>query len=83
MKVSVSLDREDLALLKKHAQEAHQGNLSAAFAEAAALLRRRDAQRRLIDLLGGPTLTLEAARALEMEQSAAPPQRRRRSRRAA
>src|SRR5262245_24084029 len=35
VKVSVSLDKDDLAALKKRARESHRGNLSAAFAEAA------------------------------------------------
>lgn len=84
VKVSVSLDRDDLATLRRHARESFDGNLSAAFAEAARLIRLREARRRLIDELGGPTLTAESARAIDAEQDGGPryepkPPRRRRA----
>ena len=72
VKVSVSLNREDVAALKRRADEFHDGNLSAAFAEAARLIRQREARRRLIDKLGGPTLTPEAAAAIDAEQQGGP-----------
>lgn len=68
VKVSVSLDRDDVAALKRHARESYGGNLSAAFAEAARWIRQQQARRRLIDDLGGPTLTTEASAALGVEQ---------------
>jgi len=68
VKVSVSLDRDDLAVLKRRAKESFDGNLSAAFAEAARLIRQREARRRLVDRLGGPTLTPESSAAIEAEQ---------------
>ena len=68
VKVSISLAREDLAALTRLAKASHDGNLSAAFAEAAKWLRQREARRRLIDMLGGPTLAAESARAIDAEQ---------------
>jgi hypothetical protein len=64
VKVSVSLDKDDLAALKR--------NLSAAFAEAARWIRQREARRRLIGMLGGPTLTAEAATAIDAELEGGP-----------
>ncbi len=72
VKVSVSLDKDDLAALKRRARESHEGNLSAAFAEAARWIRQREARRRLIEKLGGPTLTPEAAAAIDAEQEGGP-----------
>jgi hypothetical protein len=72
VKVSVSLDKDDLATLKRAARESYDGNLSAAFAEAARWIRQREARKRLIELLGGPTLTREAAAALDAELAGGP-----------
>jgi hypothetical protein len=72
VKVSVSLTREDLATLRREANHSHDGNLSAAFAEAARWLRQREARRRVIELLGGPSLTPAAAAAIDDEQRAGP-----------
>jgi hypothetical protein len=68
IKVSVSLDRDDLAALRRRARDSFGGNLSAAFSEAARWVRQREARRRLIDQLGGPTLTAESAAAIDAEQ---------------
>lgn len=72
VKVSVSLEKDDLAALKRHARLAHHGNLSAAFAEAARWIRQREARRLLIEELGGPTLTPESAAAIDAEQAGGP-----------
>lgn len=72
IKVSVSLDREDVAALKRRAKESYGGNLSAAFAEAARWIRQREARRRLVDKLGGPTLTAASAAAIDAEQEGGP-----------
>jgi hypothetical protein len=80
VKVSVSLDREDLAALQRHAKEAHDGNLSAAFAEAARWIRQREARGRLIDKLGGASLTPESAAAIDAEQAGGPRYEPKRSR---
>jgi hypothetical protein len=81
IKVSVSLDRDDVAVLKRRARESYGGNLSAAFAEAARWLRQREARRSLIGMLGGPTLTPDSAAAIDAEQEGAPPRERKKNRR--
>jgi hypothetical protein len=81
IKVSVSLDREDVAALKRLARQSHHGNLSAAFADAARWIRQREARRRLIDKLGGPTLTPDSAAAIDAEQKGGPRYEPRKSRR--
>jgi hypothetical protein len=69
VKVSISLDRNDLAVLKRRARELYRGNLSAAFSEAARLIRQREARTRLIEMLGDPTLTPSAAASVDAEQA--------------
>lgn len=81
VKVSVSLDVEDVAVLRRRARESYGGNLSAAFSEAARLIRQREARRRLVDMLGGPTLTPAMAAAVNAEQAAHPSPARRKARR--
>ena len=81
VKVSVSLDKEDLAVLRDYAETSHEGNLSAAFAEAARWIRQRHARRRVVELLGGSTLTPRARDAIDAEQAGGP--QKRKSRRAA
>ena len=72
VKVSISIDKADLAALRRRARESHRGNLSAAFSEAARLIRQRAARTRLIDMLGGPTLTATAAGTIDVEQAGYP-----------
>jgi hypothetical protein len=72
VKVSVSLNKDDVAALKRRARESYGGNLSAAFAEAARWIRQREARRGLIDTLGGATLTPHAAAAIDAEQGGGP-----------
>ena len=72
VKVSISVSKADLAVLKRRAREAYRGNLSAAFSEAARLIRQRAARTQLIDMLGGPTLTASAARTIDAEQAGHP-----------
>jgi hypothetical protein len=69
VKVSISLRSEDVAALKRLAEQSYGGNLSAAFSEAARWIRQQEARRRLIDELGGPTLTAETASAIDAEQA--------------
>jgi hypothetical protein len=83
VKVSVSLDRRDLAALKRRARESYGGNLSAAFADAARWIRQREARARLIDMLGGSTLTAASAEAIDAEQAGRAEPAKRRRRRAA
>ncbi len=72
VKVSVSLDADDVAVLRRLARESYGGNLSAAFSEAARWIRQREARRRLVDMLGGPMLTPDMAAAIDAEQAAGP-----------
>ena len=81
VKVSISIDKGDLAVLKRRARESYRGNLSAAFSEAARLIRQRAARTRLVDMLGGPSLTASAAGAIDAEQLE-PPKVAKRARRA-
>src|SRR5258708_31862812 len=81
IKVSVSLDARDVAMLKRRARESYGGNLSAAFAEAARWIRQREARKRLIEDLGGPTLTPDSAAAIDTEQRGGPRYEPKRSRR--
>jgi len=81
VKLSVSLDADDVAVLRRRARESYGGNLSAAFSEAARWIRQREARRRLVDLLGGPTLTPADAAAIDAEQAGRSGEAVRRSRR--
>jgi len=83
VKVSVSLDERDVATLKRRARESYGGNLSAAFAEAARLMRQREARARLIDELGGGALTPDAEAAIDAEQAGGPRYEPKRSKRRA
>ena len=53
-KVSLSVNREDLALLKKRAKRLHGGNVSAVFAELIAEIKRREAFERAVAWYGEP-----------------------------
>jgi hypothetical protein len=80
VKVSVSLDAKDVAALRRRARQSYGGNLSAAFADAARWIRQREARQRLIEMLGGASLTRAAEVAIEAEQESVPgrvPKRRR------
>ena len=72
VKVSVSIDKADLAVLRRHARASYRGNLSAAFSEAARLIRQRAARTRLVGMLGGSALTASAADAIDAEQAGHP-----------
>lgn len=66
-KVSISLNRDDLAALKKRAKRLHGGNVSAVIAELAADARQLEAMNELVDWLGGPDLTDEDRVRLDRE----------------
>ncbi len=72
-KVSISLDRSDLAVLERRAKEAHRGNLSAAVAEMAEILRQRAARERVIALLDLPPSTPDGLASVLAEQSGQAP----------
>jgi hypothetical protein len=85
-KVSVSIDAEALAKLRKRAARFHDGNLSAVFNELAVGALRLDAMRALARKLGAPPLSDAKRAALARERDEAPvgmPARGRRSRSAA
>lgn len=69
VKVSVSVDREDLRVLRRRAKEAFGGNLSAVLAESARRLRQQEARDRVIERLGGPTIDADVAAAIDAEQA--------------
>ncbi len=83
VKVSVSLDAADVAVLKRQAKASYGGNLSAAFSEAARWMRQREARRRLVTLLGGPMMTPELDTAIAIEQDDRTDARKRRRRKSA
>lgn len=51
-KVSISLDRSDLVLLRRRARRLHGGNLSAAVAEGVRRLQEDEGRKALVDWLG-------------------------------
>jgi len=53
-KVSLSVNGEDLAMLKKRAKRLHGGNVSALFADLIAEIKRREAWERALAWLGPP-----------------------------
>ncbi len=53
-KVSLSVNRDNLALLKQRAKRLHGGNVSAVFADLIAEIRRREAWALAVDWYGEP-----------------------------
>lgn len=51
-KISISIDRSDLAVLRRRANRLHQGNVSAAIAEAARRFREEEGREALVSWLG-------------------------------
>lgn len=67
-KISVSVNRDDLKLLKKRAQRLHDGNLSAVIAEIIARAREQEGLADLLDWLGGPaSMTEQEEEAIDRE----------------
>ena len=85
VKVSISVDREDLKLLRKRADLLHDGNLSMLMRELAEEERRFKAMDKLIRKLGGPLPVTDAERAEIQAEWTAPlkPARSRKAKRAA
>jgi hypothetical protein len=61
-KVSLSVNRADLAVLKKRAKRLHGGNVSAVFAELIAEIKRREAWDRAVAWYGEPIAPSDAER---------------------
>jgi hypothetical protein len=59
-KVSLSVNREDLAMLKNRAKRLHGGNVSAVFADLIAEIRRREAWDRAVAWYGEPLVMTDA-----------------------
>jgi len=83
--LSISLSAEPLKLLRRRAKQAHHGNLSAAIAEAAELLRRDIAMGELVAELEKEhgTLTDVDRATIDAELRGQAPVERRRKKRAA
>jgi hypothetical protein len=58
-KVSITIDRDKLRMLRKRAKRLHGGNLSAVIDEATEHLRRLEAMDEFLDHVGAPQLTAE------------------------
>ena len=82
-KISVSVNRDDLRILKKRAKRLHGGNLSAVIAEIIAHAREQEGLADLLDWLGGPaSMTKEEEQEIDRELLGQPkaPTRRKRKR---
>lgn len=62
-KVSLSVHQDDLRLLKERARRAHDGNVSAVFAELIARVRREEALRKAFEWYGKPIVLSDEDRA--------------------
>src|SRR5262249_22272562 len=79
-KISVSLDRADLAVLRRRAKKLYGGNLSAAIAEAARRIREEEGREALVAWLGDAAgTTPEEREAIRAEWRGEAPKRRRRA----
>ena len=70
-KISVSVTREDLAVLRRRAKLAHGGNVSAVLHDMVATLRREEAMDRLLAKFGGDRVTDAQLQSLREEIAAA------------
>ena len=61
-KVSASLNKADLAVLRKHAKRLHGGNVSAVFADLVTEIKRREAWERAVAWYGSPIVLSEQER---------------------
>lgn len=83
-KVSLSVNKADLAMLKKRAKRLHGGNVSAVFADLIAEIRRRDAWDRAVVWYGAPiVLSDEERNAIDRELLGRAPAKRARRKRVA
>ena len=78
-KVSISLDRSELSMLRKRARRLYGGNLSAVVAEGVRLVREEEGREALVAWLGDTaTTTREQRESIRDEWRGASPSRRRR-----
>jgi hypothetical protein len=78
-KISVSIGRSDLLVLRRRAKKLYGGNLSAAIAEAAGRIREEEGREALITWLGDASITTTPEReAIRAEWQGKRPRRRRR-----
>lgn len=83
-KVSVSVNKDDLVMLKKRAKRLHGGNVSAVFADLIAEIRRREAWDRAVAWYGAPiVLNDEEKDAIDRELLGGGPSKRARRKRMA
>ena len=82
-KISVSVNQDDLRILKKRAKRLHDGNLSAVIAEIIARAREQEGLADLLGWLGGPGLmSKEEEEAIDREllgQTTQPKRRRKKA----
>jgi hypothetical protein len=72
-KISVSVDRADLSILRKRANRLHGGNVSAVIAEIIARAKEQEGLAELLDWLGGPAqMTAEEAADIDGELRGVP-----------
>ncbi len=79
-KISVSIDRADLAALRRRAKKVHGGNLSAAIAEGARRLLEEEGREALVSWLGEAGRTSAEEHAAIVAEWRREPQKRRRRR---
>ncbi len=78
-KVSVTIDKDKLRMLRKRAKRLHGGNLSAVIDEATEHLRRLEAMDAFLDHVGAPHLTPKEMEAIHAEwRGEGKPKRRKR-----
>jgi len=76
-KVSVTIDKGKLRMLRKRAKRLHGGNLSAVIDEATEHLRRLEALDEFLEKVGGPSLTRQELDEIHAEwRGEAKPKRR-------
>jgi hypothetical protein len=69
VKISISLNRSDLASLKKRAKRLYAGNVSAVISELAADAALLEGMHELVSWLGGPSLTDRERKEIDREWS--------------
>jgi hypothetical protein len=78
-KISISLDRSDLSIVRKRATRLHGGNLSAVIAEGVRLVREEEGREALVEWLGDAAAATPAEReSIRADWRGAPARRRHR-----